>query len=74
MKNRLDDTLFNERQAAHFLGCSVFKLQRDRRIGSPVSYIRIGRNIRYRLSELEAYLQKHTFNSTSEYPGGQDGR
>lgn len=74
MKNRLDDTLFNERQAAHFLGCSIFKLQRDRRIGSPMPYVKIGRNIRYRLSELEAYLQKHSYTSTSQYGGGQDGR
>lgn len=60
-------TLLNERQAAHFLDCSEFKLQKDRRQGSPIPYLRIGRNIRYRLSDLEDYLEKQTFRSTSEY-------
>lgn len=74
MKELLNDTLLTERQAAHFLGCSMYLLQRQRRMGSPIPFIKISRNIRYRLSVLEAYLQEHTFNSTSEYPGGQDGR
>lgn len=72
MQQIVKDTLLNERQAAHFLGCSVFKLQRDRRIGSPLPYVKIGRNVRYRLLELEAYLQQRTFTSTSQYDGGKN--
>ena len=61
--------LLNEKQAAIFLGCSIYKLQRDRRIGSSVPFIKIGRNVRYKLSDLEAYINAQTFNSTSEFGG-----
>ncbi len=63
------NTLLNEKQAAHFLGCSVFKMQKDRSKGSPLRFIKIGSSVKYRLSDLEEYLQSRTFNSTSEYGG-----
>lgn len=60
--------LINERQAAHMLGCSIFKMQRDRRIGSPIPYIKLGRAIRYNIDDIEAYIKAHQFTSTSQYP------
>lgn len=68
------ETLLDERQAAYFLSCSVFSLQRQRRIGSPIPYVKIGRRVKYRLSELEKYLQERTYTSTSQYEnnGGRD--
>ncbi len=63
-------TLLNETKAAQLLGCSVAKMQRDRRIGSPIPYIKVGRSVKYRLSDIEAYLEKQRFTSTSEYLGG----
>lgn len=62
--------LLNEKEAALFLGCSIHKLQKDRRKGSLIPYIKIGRSVKYRLSNLDAYLQQQTFTSTSDY-GGQ---
>jgi len=64
--------LLNEKQAAVLLGCSVYKLQRDRRIGSPIPYKKIGRSVRYWREDIEAYINKQTFASTSQYnKGGQ---
>ena len=59
--------LLTEHEAARFLGCSIHKMQRDRRIGSPIKYRKIGRSVRYALADLEAYLEQRTFSSTSEY-------
>lgn len=69
-----NETLLDERQAAYFLSCSVFSLQRQHRIGSPIPYVKIGRRVKYRLSELEKYLQERTYTSTSQYEnnGGRD--
>ncbi len=64
--------LLNEKQVAHFLGCSVFKLQKDRSKGGPLRFIKIGASVKYRLSDLEEYLQSQTFNSTSEYGGNNE--
>ena len=61
-----------EKQAARFLGCSIYKLQKDRRIGSPIPYIKVGRSVRYKLQDIEAYLESQRFTSTSQYGGGND--
>ncbi len=65
--------LLNERQAAYLLSLSVYTLQRDRRIGSKIPFLKLGRAIRYRRQDIEAYLQKNSYTSTSQYnKGGQD--
>ena len=64
--------LINEKESAHMLGCSIDKMQKDRRIGSPIPYRKIGRSVRYDIADIEYYLQQQSFNSTSEYKGGSD--
>ena len=61
--------LLNETEAAEALGVSVHKLQKDRRIGSPIKFRKIGRSVRYCLSDIEAYIAQQTFSSTSQYGG-----
>lgn len=65
--------LLTETEAAQRLGCTIWKLQRDRRIGSAIPYVKIGRLVRYETEAVEAYLEKNRFNSTSEYKGGVNG-
>ncbi|HCK32815.1 MAG: DNA-binding protein [Micavibrio sp.] len=65
--------LLSEKEAAALLNCSVFKLQKDRRIGSDIPYIKIGRSVKYDRVALEEYLKARTFRSTSEYDGGCNG-
>ena len=50
----------NEKVAAKMLGFSVHTLQNRRYLGQPPRYVRIGRSIRYRLADLEAFLNECT--------------
>jgi hypothetical protein len=59
--------LYTERETAMALGCSVYKLQRDRRIGTSIPFKKIGRSVRYDIADIEAYLNKRTFTSTASY-------
>lgn len=65
--------LLSEKEAARILGCSIFKLQKDRRIGSPIPYIKIGRSVRYKLEDIESYIDQQRFSSTSQYGGPSNG-
>ena len=53
------DPLFNEQQTADFLGgWSVKTLQRRRWLRQEPAYLKVGRLIRYRMSDLQAFLDK----------------
>ena len=55
-------------EAAEFLGVSNAFLERDRWAGARIPYVRIGsRSIRYRLEDLEDYIDGKIYRSTSEY-------
>jgi predicted DNA-binding transcriptional regulator AlpA len=66
----MKDRLINEKEAALILGCSIHKMQKDRRVGSPIPFIKVGRSVRYKRRDIEAYLEQQYFTSTSEYGGG----
>jgi len=59
--------LLTEQQVALILGCTPAKLQKQRQQGRGLNYIRSGRHIRYRLSDIEEHLAENTYSSTSEY-------
>ncbi len=59
--------LITEKETATMLGCSIYKLQKDRRIGSPIPYIKIGRSVRYRIEDIQSYLDSQCFTSTTQY-------
>lgn len=52
--------LLTEPEAAVYLRCSLSKLQRLRKRKCGPVPTRIGRNIRYRKSALDAFLDKHS--------------
>lgn len=63
MTNRLLTTA----EAAEFLGVSKAFLERDRWAGARVQFIKIGsRAVRYRLSDLDNYIERQVRRSTSE--------
>lgn len=63
MSNKLLTTV----EAAKFLGVSKAFLERDRWAGARVQFIKVGsRAVRYRLSDLESYIEKQIRHSTSE--------
>lgn len=62
------DKLLTTKEAAPILGISIAFLERDRWAGARVPFIKIGsRAVRYRLSDLHAYIDSCVKQSTSQY-------
>ena len=62
--------LLNTSQAANFLGLSKAFLERDRWAGAKVPFIKIStRAVRYRLEDLEKYIDSRVRKSTSDLGG-----
>lgn len=58
--------LLTEKEAAGMLKISVHKMRQDRVKGTGMRFCRLGRCVRYRLSDVQAFIESHTFQSTSE--------
>lgn len=66
------NTLFTTKQAAAYLSVSAAFLERDRWAGARIPFIKLGtRSIRYRQSDLEAYINSQLRFSTCD-EGGRD--
>lgn len=66
----MQQLLLNTTQAAQYLSVSKAFLERDRWAGARVPYIKVGaRAVRYRLSDLEEYLDSQVRRSTSDLGG-----
>ncbi len=63
--------LLTEHETAYKLGCSVYKLQKDRVKGAGAPFRKLGRMVRYCPIELEAYIAKCRRFSTSQGEGGR---
>jgi predicted DNA-binding transcriptional regulator AlpA len=61
------EILLRTDQAAEVLGFSPRALEAWRCRGGGPRYVRVGRSIRYRPSDLEAWTQARLCSSTSEY-------
>ena len=55
-----------EKVAAEMIGLSVKTLQNHRYLGLAPTYVRMGRSIRYRVSDLQTYLDKCTVEPRHE--------
>ena len=65
----MNQALLTTPQAAQFLGMSKAFLERDRWAGATVPFIKVGsRAVRYRLADLETFLDSRVRRSTSD-PG-----
>lgn len=51
--------LMDQRRAAAYLGVSVKWLERDRWIGATIAYVKIGRAVRYRATDLAAFVDRN---------------
>ena len=57
----MSKSLIGQKEAADYLKLSEATLERDRRRGGEIPYIRVGpRSIRYDLSQLNEYLESKT--------------
>lgn len=60
-----NNKLLTTDEAAAFLSVSKAFLERDRWAGARITFVRVGsRAVRYRLSDLEAFLEAQTATST----------
>jgi predicted DNA-binding transcriptional regulator AlpA len=59
--------IMRTRDAAAYIGLAESTLEKRRVSGGGPKFIRLGRSIRYRVEDLEAFLAEHVFGSTSEY-------
>lgn len=57
------DQLFTRREAAKYLGLRPQTLAKWAMDGSNVPFIRVGRSVRYRRSDLEEFLRRRTVGS-----------
>lgn len=56
--------MLNQNQAARRLGVAKATLAKWRSLGHPnIPYIKLGRCIRYKSTDLDTYITKHTVNS-----------
>lgn len=60
--------VLNASQVAERLGLSVSTLAKMRLSGVGPTYSKLGRRVVYRLEDLESWIVKNRFQSTSEYP------
>jgi excisionase family DNA binding protein len=67
--NNFNYILLDTIQAAKLLNCTKRKLESDRIKGGGIRYIKIGKCVRYNLSDIESYIQNNTVNSTSQSRG-----
>ena len=58
-------------QAALFLNLKPATLEQWRWNGRGPRFIKIGRSCRYRISDLEAFLESRVFSSTTEAQNGE---
>ena len=61
-------TLLSAREAAALLHLSERTLERFRVSGAGPKFVRLGRSIRYRLTDIEAFITTGVVGSTSERP------
>ncbi|MCU7879005.1 MAG: helix-turn-helix domain-containing protein [Candidatus Thiodiazotropha sp. (ex Lucinoma borealis)] len=70
----MNKTILNTKEAAAYLGVSMAFLERDRWAGARIPFIKVGaRAVRYRMSDLEAYLERQVRQSTSDEGEGSHG-
>jgi hypothetical protein len=60
--------LLTEKQTSRYLLRSLSALRRDRAAGSGPEFARIGRSIRYRKSDLDAYILRSMAAASAEMP------
>jgi predicted DNA-binding transcriptional regulator AlpA len=65
-QHEANDPILNTREAARYLGLGKSTLDRFRVTGDGPIYLKLGGAVRYRLSDLKAWLDSRVTRSTSE--------
>ncbi|SFV76938.1 hypothetical protein MNB_SUP05-4-581 [hydrothermal vent metagenome] len=67
-------SLLDTKEAGDYLGVNDKSLANSRYTGTgmQIPYIKMGKIVRYRQSDLDAYIENNTFNHTGEVKGALD--
>ena len=69
MRAQSADRLLDDREVSEITGRARSTLQKDRLAGSGIPFVRLGRLVRYRQSDINAFLASlPSLHSTSESP------
>lgn len=64
--NSVENALITEAAAADYLGISIRTIQAWRVRGGGPSYVKMGKSVRYRPSDIQSWIEAHLASSTSE--------
>ncbi|MBW4962172.1 helix-turn-helix domain-containing protein [Sulfitobacter sp. CW3] len=64
-QNIILPSILTQAQAAEYLGVSEKKLERDRWCERRIPYVKMGRHVRYRASDLVAYVESNIVEATA---------
>ncbi|WP_084404752.1 helix-turn-helix domain-containing protein [Pseudovibrio sp. Ad13] len=62
--------MITEAAAADYLGISIRTIQAWRVRGGGPSYVKMGKSVRYRPSDIQNWIESHLTSSTSEVGAG----
>lgn len=65
MHDQITARYLNEKDVSDFTGLSLSKLRNDRHRGVGMAYCKIGRSVRYKLSDVESYMDHHRVGTTA---------
>ena len=63
IKEKKSVVLLTEKEVQELYKLNVKTLQRERFNGSGIPYIKLGRRVRYKVSDINAYLEKKTIGN-----------
>lgn len=58
-------TMLTQSQAAEYLGVSEKKLERDRWCERRIPYVKLGRHVRYRASDILTYIENNIIEAVA---------
>ncbi|AEV38408.1 helix-turn-helix transcriptional regulator [Pseudovibrio ascidiaceicola] len=64
--NSAENALITEAAAADYLGISIRTIQAWRVRGGGPNYVKLGKAVRYRPSDIQAWIEAHLTSSTSD--------
>lgn len=67
MSSTFQEALLSPKIAAQFLIMTENRLAKYRLTGDGPTFIKLGRRIYYRVSDIEAWIEKNRYSSTSQY-------
>lgn len=67
----MERAVLDTEAAAHYIGLAASTMEKQRVAGGGVPFVKLGRAVRYRVCDLEAYLADRVVSSTSEMRGGR---